>query len=50
MIPFNKPHITGKEAHYMYQAVSMARYLEMDSLRSYVNIILSINGNLKDVY
>ena len=21
MIPFNKPHITGKEAHYMYQAV-----------------------------
>ena len=22
MIPFNKPHLTGKEAHYMYQAVS----------------------------
>lgn len=21
MIPFNKPHLTGKEAHYMYQAV-----------------------------
>ena len=21
-IPFNKPHLTGKEAHYMYQAVS----------------------------
>ena len=22
MIPFNKPHLTGKEAHYMYQSVS----------------------------
>jgi len=22
MIPFNKPHLTGKEAHYIYQAVS----------------------------
>lgn len=22
MIPFNKPHLTGKEAHYMYQAVN----------------------------
>ena len=22
MIPFNKPHLTGKEAHYMYQAVT----------------------------
>lgn len=22
LIPFNKPHLTGKEAHYMYQAVS----------------------------
>ena len=21
MIPFNKPYLTGKEAHYMYQAV-----------------------------
>lgn len=21
MVPFNKPHLTGKEAHYMYQAV-----------------------------
>lgn len=21
MIPFNKPFLTGKEAHYMYQAV-----------------------------
>ena len=21
-IPFNKPHLTGKEAHYMYQAVA----------------------------
>lgn len=21
MIPFNKPHLTGKEAHYMYKAV-----------------------------
>jgi hypothetical protein len=21
MIPFNKPYLTGKEAHYLYQAV-----------------------------
>ena len=21
MIPFNKPYLTGKEAHYMYKAV-----------------------------
>ena len=21
VVPFNKPHLTGKEAHYMYQAV-----------------------------
>ena len=25
MIPFNKPYLTGKEAHYMYQAVSSGK-------------------------
>lgn len=25
MIPFNKPYLTGKEAHYMYQAVYMGK-------------------------
>ena len=25
MIPFNKPYLTGKEAHYMYQAVNMGK-------------------------
>jgi dTDP-4-amino-4,6-dideoxygalactose transaminase len=25
MIPFNKPYLTGKEAHYMYQAVSTGK-------------------------
>ncbi len=25
MIPFNKPHLTGKEAHYMYDAVSTGK-------------------------
>lgn len=25
MIPFNKPHLTGKEAHYLYQAVSSGK-------------------------
>ena len=25
MIPFNKPHLTGKETHYMYEAVSKGK-------------------------
>jgi dTDP-4-amino-4,6-dideoxygalactose transaminase len=25
MIPFNKPHLTGKEAHYLYQAVQSGK-------------------------
>ena len=25
MIPFNKPFLTGKEAHYMYEAVLLLR-------------------------
>ncbi len=25
MIPFNKPHLTGKEVHYMYEAVSIGK-------------------------
>lgn len=25
MIPFNKPHLTGKEAHYLYQAVNSGK-------------------------
>jgi len=25
MIPFNKPYLTGKETHYIYEAVSCAK-------------------------
>ncbi|MBW6491207.1 MAG: hypothetical protein K0B15_08460 [Lentimicrobium sp.] len=25
MIPFNKPHITGKEVHYIYDAVATGK-------------------------
>jgi len=26
MIPFNKPHITGKEVHYIYDALNNGKF------------------------
>ena len=49
MIPFNKPFLTGKEAHYMYQAVYTGKLSGMVFLQKNVSLFLKNIMDLKNV-
>jgi len=38
MIPFNKPYLTGKETHYIYEAVSSAKLSRDEQFADEYNI------------
>ena len=50
MIPFNKPCLTGKEAHYMYQAVFTGKLSGNGSLRRNVKTSWKKNMALRNAY
>lgn len=50
MITFNKPFLTGKEAHYMYQAVYTGRLSGNGFFTKNANSFLRINMTLKKLF
>lgn len=50
MIPFNKPFLTGKEAHYMYQAVYTGKLSGNGVFTKNVKSFLKIGMGLRNVY
>jgi dTDP-4-amino-4,6-dideoxygalactose transaminase len=50
MIPFNKPYLTGKETHYIYDAVNSGKLSGNGNILKNVNFILKKNMVLKRYY